>query len=102
VGRNLDAVLFVRKPPSTGAVADPQDTDLYDLIGQALPDLPVEDWTYFVVNRDKDNAGQIEFFKSELEKKKIRTRKVFSVNCFEKEDSLGFFDEALSDIADNL
>lgn len=102
VGSNLDAVLFVRKPPAQRAIIEPGDTDLYDLINGSIPELGIDGWSYFVINKSPDNQGQIDFFKGELRDKKIATRAVYSVNCTDKEESLNFLDEMLNDIARNL
>ncbi|MFT3991954.1 MAG: GTPase domain-containing protein [Luteolibacter sp.] len=102
VGSNLDAVLFVRRPPNARAVIEPADTDLYDLINGSIPELGIKDWSYFVINKSSDNQGQIDLFKGELKDKKIVTRAVYAVNCTDTEESLNFLDQMLNDIARNL
>ncbi len=70
IGKNLDSVLFVRMPESVRALIKPEDTDLHGLVRRAIPNLDIESWTYFLINKNTskkgNNTGQIESFCSEV------------------------------------
>ncbi len=102
VGQTLDAVLFVRRPPVDRAVVEPADARLHGLTARAIPDIPVKEWTYFVVNKAPENASQIEFFCGELKQRGIHTRLVLPANCNDDKDVSRCLDEILDDIAKNL
>jgi len=102
VGRTLDVVLFVRRPPVDRAVIEPGDTGLHGLISRAIPDLPVSDWSYFVINKAPENASKLDYFEGELQKSEIRTRMALRVDCKNDDDVSRCLDEILNDVAGNL
>lgn len=51
LGKEVDIVLFVRMPRATGDHWAEVDLQLYDLAYTALPDLPIEEWSYMILNR---------------------------------------------------
>ena len=50
LGQDIDIVLFVRMPKSTGDAWADVDIDLYDLANSALTDLPINEWSFMVLN----------------------------------------------------
>ena len=102
VGKSLDVVLFVRRPPADRAVIDPGDTGLHGLISRAIPELPVSDWSYFVINKDSNNVLNLDYFEGELQKSEIHTRRALRVDCKNDKEVSGCLDEILNDVADNL
>jgi hypothetical protein len=62
LGNSLDFVLFVRLPPEQGPVVEKQDTQLYNLLARAIPELPLADWCAMVVNRTLGNASVLDIF----------------------------------------
>ena len=102
VGQTLDVVLFVRRPPADRAVIDPGDAALHGLISRAIPDLPVSDWSYFIINKDPHNIANLDSFEGELKKSAIVTRRAIRVDCKNDEDVSLCFDEILNDVSANL
>jgi hypothetical protein len=51
LGETLDVVLFVMMPPPGGAVLSDVDFDLYDLAYQALDGIPIDRWSFMVLNQ---------------------------------------------------
>ena len=102
VGRNLDVVVFLRRPPADRAVIDPQDTALHGLISRAIPDLPVEEWSYFVINKDPVNAKNLPLFEKELKKSAVRTRRACPVDCSNETEVGNCLDQILDDVSANL
>ena len=58
LGHEIDAVLFVRMPKTLGDHWADVDVDLYDLARRALPELPLEQWAFFILNRTRAGAKQ--------------------------------------------
>lgn len=51
LGESLDVVLFVIMPQPGGAVLSDVDFDLYDLTYHALDGIPIDRWSFMVLNR---------------------------------------------------
>jgi len=51
LGEALDVVLFVMMPPPGGAVLSDVDFDLYDLAYRALDGIPIDRWSFMVLNQ---------------------------------------------------
>lgn len=50
IGQDIDAVLFVRMPKASGDFWGDVDVKLYDTARAALVDLPIEQWSFMVLN----------------------------------------------------
>lgn len=51
LGQDVDAVLFVKRPNAVGGIWSDSDIALYEKARQALTDLPIEQWSFMVLNR---------------------------------------------------
>lgn len=102
VGRDLDAVLFVRMPSRHGPIVTPPDTNLYTLISKAIPEFTPKEWSYFIINKTTENAGNLDHFERDLEDKRIHTRSRHRVDCSDRGEALAALDHILTDIASNL
>jgi hypothetical protein len=51
LGQDVDVILFVRMPRAAGDQWSDVDVQLYDLARSALPDLPLDQWSFLVLNR---------------------------------------------------
>ncbi|NET50780.1 MAG: hypothetical protein F6K09_19235, partial [Merismopedia sp. SIO2A8] len=51
LGQEVDAVLFIRMPKSSGDYWADVDVRLYDTARAALVDLPIEQWSFMILNR---------------------------------------------------
>lgn len=81
----VDIILFLRRPdPVRDGVFD-YDVDLYEVARSALPELPLDRWSFFVLNRfqggEYDNTRGIEVFTSELKRSQLRVTDVVVADC---------------------
>jgi len=68
LGEDVDIVLFIRLPKTTGDHWADVDVALYDLARRALPELPIEQWSFMILNRvapgsKEDNLGNCQDLK---------------------------------------
>lgn len=98
IGDNLDAVLMLKLVPA-GGIVKPEDTQLYDLIPEAIPELPADEWSYFIVNRDRTEA-ELETFQKQIAEK-IKVRRIITLDARKEDEVLTHFDEILKDVAQN-
>ncbi len=56
LGQDVDAVLFVRMPKSSGDYWADVDVHLYDLARNALIDLPINLWSFLILNQTDANS----------------------------------------------
>jgi phage shock protein A len=57
LGQDIDLVLFVRMPKSFGDHWSDADINLYDMANSALTDLPIEEWSFMVLNHTSGDSG---------------------------------------------
>jgi hypothetical protein len=76
LGENLDLVLFVRMPNEMGRDPDERDTNLYNLIRRAIPDLDPAAWSFYLLNDNGKNRGQFDRFARELNERELHTAEV--------------------------
>ena len=113
IGRNLDAVVLLRKVKVPRPVIFPEDAALYDLVKRSIPELPVKDWSYFLANDDTNKSPKtdqeknaetevIDFFRRELQGSTIKTRESYFVDCRDKNEVSVCLDAMLDNISKNL
>jgi hypothetical protein len=51
LGREVDAILFLKRPSEMRSAWEEVDVRLYDLAHSALPELPLQRWAFLVLNR---------------------------------------------------
>lgn len=106
IGKNLDSIIFLRMPEPIGALIKPEDTALHSVVTRSIPDIPINAWSYFIINKNLSSKGknldQIPRFQELLEGSPIRTKKTLVVNCSDQTDVASSFDLILNDIAGNL
>lgn len=98
IGRNLDAVLMMKRTPK-GGIATPEDTQLYDLLPKAVNELEPKNWSYFIVNRDGTD-NETKSFEGQIQQK-IQCRRFVTLDAREPTEVLSSFDSILEDIAGN-
>lgn len=89
IGEDIDAVLFVRMPKSTGDFWGDVDVQLYDTAHGALNDLPLPLWSFMVLNKlgDESNLTLCEQLKNEIKSKHIEVADCVVANCAEPEEA---------------
>lgn len=98
IGRNLDAVLMLKRTPK-GGIATPEDTQLYDLLPKAVNEFEPKDWSYFIVNRD-GTENETKSFEAQIQQK-IQCRRFLTLDARKPTEVLLSFDTILEDIAAN-
>jgi GTPase Era involved in 16S rRNA processing len=98
IGNNLDAVIMLKRTPK-GGIATPEDTQLYDLLPEAVSELEPKDWSYFIVNRDGTD-NETKSFEQQIQQK-IKCRRFVTLDARQQNEVINSFDLILQDIADN-
>jgi energy-coupling factor transporter ATP-binding protein EcfA2 len=94
LGREVDAVLFLRRPDSLRYQWDQDDLDLYDLAAEALPNLAAR--SFMLMNRqiiDGDNIEACEVMQRDLGKMKVV--ECLIANCDDPQKANGMLDQVL-------
>jgi hypothetical protein len=97
VASNLDFIVFVRMSETVKQRGlEPADTQLYDVISRALSDVPLDLWSWFIVNQagDRDLADYLADQVRKHSEFHIRTAGVEIVDCSAKDQA----NEALAKI----
>ena len=89
IGEDIDAVLFVRMPKSTGDFWGDVDVQLYDTAYRALNDLPLPLWSFMILNKlsDESNLKLCEQLKTDITNKHINVADCVIANCAEAQDA---------------
>lgn len=89
LGQDIDAVLFVRMPKSTGDFWAAEDVELYDMANSALIDLPIKEWSFMILNHvagSSDNRRNCESLAATVAEKHITVQEVIVANCAAPEE----------------
>lgn len=90
LGQDIDAVLFVRMPKSTGDFWAAEDVELYDMANSASIDLPIREWSFMVLNHiagSSDNRRNCESLAAAIAEKHITVQEVIIANCAAPEET---------------
>jgi hypothetical protein len=90
LGQDIDLVLFVRMPKSTGDFWSKEDVELYDMANSALVDLPIEKWSFMVLNHivgSSDNRWNCDGLAAEIANKHIDVQDIIIANCADPKES---------------
>lgn len=98
IGKNLDAVLMLKRTPK-GGIATPEDTQLYDLLPKAVNEFEPKNWSYFIVNRD-GTEKETQSFEGQIQQK-IQCRSFVTLDARKPDEVLSSFDGILQDISSN-
>lgn len=53
---DIDIILFVKKPSGLGEVWKPQEVDLYDTARSIVPEIPLGEWAFLVMNHVRSSS----------------------------------------------
>lgn len=101
LGQDIDAALFVRMPRSSGDHWGDVDVRLYDKSREALVDLPLELWSFMVLNQtdanstNGDNSKNCRDLAGDIARKHINVCKCLTVNCANSEEANKLLDQVL-------
>lgn len=108
LGKDIDFVLFVRMPKSAGDYWADVDVKLYDTARSALVDLPVNLWSFVVLNKTNaesnngDNFKNCEDLLNTVEEKHINVEKCLIANCANDTETSQLLDTVLDYLTNNL
>jgi len=104
LGEDVDAVIFIKKPEDTSAELDKDDLLLHDTAESALKELPLNLWSFMVLNK-KENGGsnikQCEALKTTIDDKKM-FQKCLVINCTKTEETNLVLEEVLNYLDSNI
>ncbi len=109
LGQDIDLVLFVRMPKSSGDFLGDVDVKLYDIARSALVDLPLEKWSFMVFNATDsnselgDNSNLCKQLAAELKNKHINISESVIADCADPDEANEkILDRVLSYLAANI
>ena len=108
LGQDVDTILFVRMPKSTGDYWADVDVRLYDVAQNALVELPINLWSFLVLNRtdansrNGDNWNNCQDLAESICEKHIHVVGYVIANCANSQEANGVLDRILNYIADSI
>lgn len=108
LGQDIDAVLFVRMPKSLGDYWADVDVRLYDTARNALTELPLERWSFMILNRtlagssNGDNSRNCQDLAETLTEKHLNVVECLVANCAEATEANQVLDRILDYLADQI
>lgn len=88
LGADIDIVLFVRMPKGMGDFWSKEDVELYDIAKNSLIDLPIEEWSFMVLNHVHNvNLKQCNSLKGDIKNKHILVQDAIIANCTDAEQA---------------
>ncbi|NET04416.1 MAG: hypothetical protein F6K16_06715 [Symploca sp. SIO2B6] len=105
LGQEVDAVLFIRMPKSSGDYWADVDVRLYDTARAALVDLPIEQWSFMILNRtgadskNGDNTNNCQDLGQTITTKHISTVDCITANCADSQQAHMVLDTVLDYLA---
>ncbi|GAA6616598.1 hypothetical protein [Scytonema sp. NUACC26] len=108
LGQDVDGILFVRMPKSSGDYWADVDVRLYDTARASLVDLPIELWSFMVLNRTNteskngDNYNNCQDLADTLKEKHLRVVRCVTANCANIEAAGEVLDEILNYLAQKI
>ncbi|MDR0704520.1 MAG: 50S ribosome-binding GTPase [Planctomycetaceae bacterium] len=100
IADNIDAIMILKRIPP-GAVSLIHDTEMYDTIKRAIPELELKKWSHFIINKSNDDKQEgIDNFVKQLEQTHIEVRRYVAIDARNKEEVLIEFDKILNDVAE--
>ena len=108
LGQQVDAILFVRMPKSTGDYWTDVDVRLYDTVRAAQADLPINLWSFMVLNntevdsRFRDNSKSCQDLASDIANKNIDVVECITANCANTQEADKVLERVLNYLKANI
>ena len=109
LGQDVDVVVFVRMPKSLGDHWADVDVRLYDLARKALPMLPLELWSFLVLNHiggdaqaSHNNRKSCDNLMATAKEKHIQVAQQMITNCASDDEAEVLLDSILQYMAENI
>lgn len=84
LGSEVDIAVFVKRPDRFRFDVEEIDVQLYDTARAALPELPLERWSFALLNRvtgEGENGAGVEGYRDSLRRSRIRVVDVVTADC---------------------
>jgi hypothetical protein len=108
LGRDVDAVIFIRMPKASGDYWADYDVKLYDTAHSALVDLPIHLWSFLVLNRtttpakNGDNWHNCQDLAQSRAENHIDVVQHVIANCANPEEAGQVLDQVLNYLSENI
>ncbi len=108
LGQDVDAVLFIRMPKSSGDYWADVDVRLYDTAHAALAELPIALWSFMVLNqtasnsKNGDNLNNCQDLVGDITNKHIHVKECITANCANPQEANKVLDRVLDYLAANI
>ena len=101
LGQDVDIILFVRMPkPAGGDHWADVDVRLYDTACKAIPELPLEEWSFMVLNNYVDqgvnNRDNCQDFLATIAENHLLVSRCFITNCANSDSTEQMLDQVLN------
>jgi hypothetical protein len=104
VGEDVDVIIFIKKPQKGDYWAD-VDVKLYDIAERSLIELPVNLWSYMILNYTPtlvDNYVNCQDLQKFIKQQHIDVIQSLIVDCADKDQVAGFLDTILNYLAHSI
>lgn len=84
LGSEVDVAVFVKRPDPFRFGVEEVDVRLYDAAWAALPELPLDRWSFVLLNKvsgELDNSAGVKGYQDELRRSRIRVVDVVTADC---------------------
>ncbi len=108
LGEDVDAVLLIRMPKSSGDYWADVDVRLYDTARSALVELPIDKWCFLILNRTAANSKNGDNFQNcqdllgSIKEKHINVVESAIANCADSDAAGEILDRVLDYLAANI
>ncbi|MEC4986890.1 MAG: hypothetical protein SAK42_22540, partial [Oscillatoria sp. PMC 1076.18] len=106
LGADVDAIIFVRMPKVGGDYWADVDVKLYDTAKSALTELPINLWSYMILNHTPtraDNYRNCQDLLQSIKAKHIDVRQCSIVNCADIDNEVKvFLNQVLNDLVNSI
>jgi len=108
IGNDVDVVLFVRMPKPSGDYWADVDVRLYDIVANALKDVPLSEWSFMILNRTEkgssmgDNYKNCQQLYNAIGQQHIDVVDCSIKNCSHQEEANEVLDRTLDYLADSI
>ncbi len=100
LGQDVDIILFVRMPKTAGDHWADVDVRLYDTACQAIPELPLEEWSFMVLNNYIDqgvnNRNNCQDLLATIAENHLLVSRCFITNCANSDSTEQMLDQVLN------
>ncbi len=108
LGEDIDFILFVRMPSPSGDSWKDVDVKLYDISRSALKDLPIELWSFIVLNKTSftssygDNFNNCQDLLNTVNQKHLKVNKTVIKDCSDPQQAGSILEAILEYLGDNM